>query len=160
MPGCGKSSIGRLVAHHLNLPFFDLDRLIEDETGTTISNIFSNQGESYFRKLESSQLQHFVLEHPEFLLATGGGTPCFDNNISFMNQEGITVFIDAPKELLLERIKRKTHRPLLKNDPEEKLNELLKQRIPIYERAELQFKRGEETKDQFAIAVAESLRQC
>lgn len=141
MPGSGKSTIGRSLASHLGIPFFDLDKLIETSECKSITEIFSNSGEENFRTIESSELRRIVDSPAPFVLATGGGTPCFHNNMELLIQSGFTVFLDPPLDLLKQRLTNSKGRPLINSDDpiavEEKLKRLIKLRLPFYERASL-----------------------
>ncbi|MFC2188099.1 shikimate kinase [Fulvivirgaceae bacterium LMO-SS25] len=116
MPGTGKTTFGMQLAQQLECAFFDLDYEIEREEGKTVSQIFSSDGETYFRELEHRKLAHFIQsERKSFVLATGGGTPCFHDNLPLMLDAGevVHVFTDIPT--LAKRLKRKAGaRPLLK----------------------------------------------
>ena len=132
MPGSGKSTVGRLLANKLGLDFYDLDAEIEGEQHKSIAEIFIDGGEDLFRKIESSVLQKCTKSEQPFVMATGGGAPCFYNGISLMNDSGITVYLDTPIEVLIARTKRKQHRPLLKTNPISALKDLLKKREKCY----------------------------
>ena len=114
--GSGKTYWGRRLGEKLKLPFFDLDEQIESHESKPISQIFAEEGEEYFRLLEKDTLHIITESHASFIMATGGGTPCYFNNIDFMNKAGTAVWINTPVDLLFERlIKDKAHRPLIKN---------------------------------------------
>lgn len=113
--GSGKSYWGRRLSEKLQLPFFDLDEQVEASEGKTINEVFSEKGEEYFRLLEKDTLHILTESHDSFVMATGGGTPCYFNNIDYMNAAGITLWINTPLELIHERLlKEKSHRPLIK----------------------------------------------
>lgn len=113
--GSGKSYWGRRLSEKLQLPFFDLDEQVEASEGKTINEVFSEKGEEYFRLLEKDTLHILTESHDSFVMATGGGTPCYFNNIDYMNAAGITLWINTPLELIHERLlKEKNHRPLIK----------------------------------------------
>lgn len=114
--GSGKSYWGRKLSEKLRLPFFDLDEQIESHEGKSISQIFAEKGEEYFRLLEKDTMHIISESHDSFIMATGGGTPCYFNNIEFMNKAGTVVWINTPVDLLFERLlKEKNKRPLIKN---------------------------------------------
>lgn len=114
--GSGKSYWGRKLSEKLRLPFFDLDEQIESHEGKSISQVFAEEGEEYFRLLEKDTMHIISESHDSFIMATGGGTPCYFNNIEFMNKAGIVVWINTPVDLLFERLfKEKNKRPLIKN---------------------------------------------
>lgn len=117
MPGSGKSSVGKLLADSLKVPFIDLDSVIEEEAGTAISEIFNTRGESYFRELERDSLHKIARGHENFVVATGGGAPCFFDNMDFMKQNGKVVFLDVPMIAIAQRLRNEglAVRPLLKD---------------------------------------------
>ena len=141
MPGCGKSTFGKKVAGEMNLRFIDLDKEIGATEGISINEIFEKKGENYFREIESSLLKDLTLRHSRFIMATGGGAPCFFDNMDFMNANGITFYIKAEVTDLLERLSDKgiSKRPLLKDvRPEDLFTELedkLRSRQVFYERS-------------------------
>lgn len=116
--GSGKSTIGTSLAKELNLPFFDLDRLIEQETGHSISEIFALKGEIWFRKKEHEVLTNFLNTHNKFVLSFGGGTPCYANNHKILQHPDIfSVYLKAQISTLIERLKNDASvRPLLQNN--------------------------------------------
>ncbi len=143
MPGSGKSTFGKKAAAVLQLKFIDLDKEIVAFEQSSISEIFDNKGEDYFREIESSLLKTISEKNENFLMATGGGAPCFFDNMEFMNRQGITFFIDAGIDHLLERISWKgiNKRPLLKkigeDNLEEGLRKKLEERYPFYSQAQI-----------------------
>ena len=127
MMGCGKSYWMNKLSGKLKLPKYDLDQLIESVEDRSISQIFKESGEDHFRKMESIILKWFA-DKDEFILATGGGTPCYHNNIDWMNEQGITIFLDEPIDVLVERlIPEKKHRPLILKLNDKKLNTYLQE---------------------------------
>ncbi len=111
--GSGKSYCGRQLAEMLGMPFVDLDDYVVQKAGMPISEIFAQHSESYFRELERDVLMSFSAL-PCFVMATGGGTPCYHQLIDHLNDVGTTVFLDPSPELLLARLEPETgHRPLL-----------------------------------------------
>ena len=131
MPGCGKSTFGKKVAFSLNLPFFDLDHEIVNREGISISDIFENKGEEYFRKVETTLLHEITLSNTSFIMATGGGAPCFFDNMDFMNENGITIYIEADINHLLSRLSEKgiEKRPLLKQIGKKNLKQGLEDKL-------------------------------
>jgi shikimate kinase len=112
--GCGKTHWGRELSHKLQLPFFDLDNVIEEKEEKDISSIFAEMGEEYFRMLEKDVLYMLTESHDGFVMACGGGTPCFFNNIDYMKKHGATVWINCSVECLYNRlVKEKSKRPLI-----------------------------------------------
>ena len=115
MMGTGKSYWAKKIAKKLKIGGYDLDDLVEVKEENTITELFAEKGEAYFRKAEAEVLRWFA-QKKSFTLATGGGTPCYNNNMQWMNSFGITIWIDEPVEVLAERLeKEKEHRPLIKN---------------------------------------------
>ena len=111
--GSGKSRIGRELSKYLNCPFTDLDWEITQNAGLSIKEIFAQQGEAYFRLLERRSL-HDTLFQPPGIIATGGGAPCFFNNMEWINQQGIAIFLDASPQVLTQRLwKGRKKRPLI-----------------------------------------------
>lgn len=113
--GCGKSTMGRKLAKQLGYDFIDLDQEIEKRTDTTIGNYFSANGEMAFRELERKTLQEF--DYPlNCIVATGGGAPCYFDNMDWMNANGMTVYIEMSPLALARRLEKgKEKRPLLKD---------------------------------------------
>jgi shikimate kinase len=139
--GSGKSYWGRIWAQHAGLQFADLDALIEKEEGMSVAGLFEQKGEAYFRERERALL-HAYAGKENFILSCGGGTPCFNNNIHWMNEHGHTVYLQATPEYIYEKIAgEKDKRPLLKNVPEAELlsfiGQKLQERSPFYEKATL-----------------------
>lgn len=113
--GCGKTHWGRQLGQKLQIPFFDLDEKIVEQEGRSVSQIFEEDGEEYFRMLEKEILYMLTDGHETFVMATGGGTPCFFNNIDYLKQRGTVVWLNCPVECLYQRlIKEKEQRPLLR----------------------------------------------
>lgn len=139
--GCGKSKLGKSVSSKLNRPFIDLDDLVEITHQMSIPQLFAAFGEEGFRERERNVLQNAALAE-DAIIATGGGTPCFYDNMEWMNQNGITVFIDSPVKVLADRlINARVERPLIKGKSMEELiqfiEEKLKERRPFYEQAKI-----------------------
>lgn len=132
--GSGKSTAGRKLAALLGWSFIDLDRKIEEVAGKTIPQIFTSDGEEEFRKLETKVLQDHVKE-VNTIIATGGGTPCHGNNMGIMLASGITVYLRMTPEQLTSRLLESTgQRPLLKNIPDEKLNDFISKKLESREK--------------------------
>jgi shikimate kinase len=128
MMGSGKSYWKKKLASKMKIGGYDLDFLVESHEEKTISEIFAEDGEDYFRKSEAKVLRWFG-EKKAFVLATGGGTPCFHDNMKWMNEQGVTVWIDEPVQTLAERlINEKSHRPAIANLSFEELVIHLEQR--------------------------------
>jgi shikimate kinase len=127
--GSGKSYWCKKISKKLKTRAYDLDALIEAAEEKTVSEIFAEDGEEYFRKAEARLLRWFG-QKKAFVLATGGGTPCFNDNMQWMNKNGITVWIDESVDVLVERLQtEKAHRPLIKDLSNEQLNNYLIQKL-------------------------------
>ncbi len=137
MMGAGKSSIGRRLATAMDVPFFDADSEIESAAGRTIPEIFEAYGEAAFRDCERKVISR-LLEGPPHVLATGGGAFMAEETRARIKESAISIWLRAPVDVLLARVKRKDNRPLLKNgDPREALERLLREREPFYATADL-----------------------
>jgi len=139
--GAGKSYLGQKLASERGLPFYDLDQLIENQTGSSIPAIFESLGADAFRQLEATQLRALA-QVPPGIVAVGGGTPCFYNNMDWMNAQGQTVYIKVPVPVLLARLEKESgQRPVLAGkvgaDLERFVVELLEERAIYYEQAAL-----------------------
>lgn len=144
--GCGKSRWGKIIAEHYQYRFVDLDTLIEERENASISKLFEMHGESGFRSCESSAL-HSVADEENIVISTGGGAPCFHDNMNEMNRLGLTLYIEATPELLRERITNsKTERPLVKSLSHDELlkyiGKHLKSRLPFYHLAKCKLTSG------------------
>jgi shikimate kinase len=140
LPGSGKTTLGKQLAQSLKLPFVDLDKAIESAAGKKVEEIFKELGEPGFRKLESETLNKYCQQSENFVMATGGGAPCFDNNIEVMKKSGAVIFLDVPPKTISERIIHEVaHRPILKHETPDSLKDriefLRSQRIGFYKQA-------------------------
>jgi shikimate kinase len=114
--GSGKTHWGRLLSERIVLPYFDLDEVIVKDELKTVQQIFHDNGEEYFRMKEQEVLEALAEDHENVIISTGGGTPCFFNNIDFMRQCGKVVWLNTSIDVLLERLLKQKHsRPLIKN---------------------------------------------
>lgn len=137
--GSGKTTIGKALAKELGMPFYDLDWYIESRMRKTVKELFDSVGEEGFRQIERNML-HEVAEFENVIISCGGGTPCFFDNMDYINQQGDTVYLKASPEVLYEHLKMgKAVRPLLLNKtPEEVrlfIEQQLEQRRTYYEKA-------------------------
>ncbi len=137
--GAGKTSIGRKLALALGLQFYDLDWYIEMRYHTRVADIFKEHGEEHFRDLERRML-HEVAEFENVIISCGGGTPCFYDNMEYLNQQGDTVYLKADPEVLAMHLRMgKVERPLIQGkspeDLEQYIKESLHEREPYYKKA-------------------------
>ncbi|NND09292.1 MAG: shikimate kinase [Saprospiraceae bacterium] len=140
--GVGKSTLGQVLAERLHRPFIDLDEWIEDKMEMPISEIFSNYGELFFRKLEHENLQEVIERYDRFVMGTGGGLPCFGNNISKMNKSGICIYLKASADEISARLAHSSgKRPILdamgKDQRKQHIAGLLNEREAKYNEAQL-----------------------
>lgn len=141
MMGAGKTTTGEQLAEELRVPFVDLDEFIEKREQKTIAQIFEQEGPDKFREKERAALEVVVHEFDEVVVATGGGTPCFYDNMAFINKYGRSVFLDVTEEEILNRLKAtdRATRPLLAGKSDGGLREFitttLKQRRHFYNQA-------------------------
>lgn len=147
LPGSGKSTLGKPFAQGLQLPFFDLDHMIEEQEGMSIPDVFAQKGEKHFRKVEAELLRRFSESHSHFVLSTGGGTPCFLEGMEYMQAHGITLYIDVSFEELARRMSEEqtSQRPLMKGIGEQKrmaadLKDRFGHRLATYRKAALLLK--------------------
>lgn len=120
--GCGKTHWGKLLGIKLGFPFFDLDEKITEHEGRPIADIFKTEGEEYFRLLEKDVLHLLTESHETFVMACGGGTPCFYNNIDYLKKMGTVVWINCSTDCLYKRLlAEKEHRPLISNIANEEM---------------------------------------
>jgi shikimate kinase len=137
--GAGKTTLGKVLARNTGLQFFDLDWYIEDRFHAKIPQIFAEKGEEGFRDIERRML-HEVAEFENVVISCGGGTPCFFDNIDYMNQQGETFFLKAEPDVIQAHLMMgKTQRPLIQGKSPEELNAFikksLKEREPFYAKA-------------------------
>ncbi len=137
--GAGKTTLGRALAAAIGVEFIDLDCYIEERFRKTVSQIFAEKGEEEFRNIERRML-HEVGEFENVIISTGGGTPCFFDNVEYMNAQGTTVFLDVPLERLFIRLSiARSKRPLIKDKNDDELRafigEQLQKRLPHYSKA-------------------------
>ena len=137
--GAGKTTIGKALAKELGIMFYDLDWYIESRMRRTVAQIFSDEGEEGFREIERNML-HEVAEFEDVVISCGGGTPCFYDNMDYMNAQGDTIYLQASPDVLTGHLRMgKVVRPLIAGKSDEELRqyiiESLKQREPYYTKA-------------------------
>lgn len=157
--GAGKTTLGKALAHDLNIPFIDLDWYIEERYHQSISQLFKERGEDGFRQLERDML-HEAGEFENVIISTGGGTPCFFDNMEYMNRQGQTVFLDVSTDVLFRRLRVATQqRPILRGKTDDELRlfirEALDKRMPSYSQARYCFDGSQlESRRQIAESVS------
>jgi shikimate kinase len=156
MMGSGKSTVGRLLAGQLGIPFHDLDSEIEEETGLKISDIFRLQGEKKFRQIER-ELVLKAAERTEGVIALGGGALQNQQIVDRLKFKGWLIFLDAPISVLLSRLKNNTTRPILQNkddaETKKKLKNLMTKRREMYRQSHIIVDCGTESPAEVAEAI-------
>ena len=162
--GSGKTTLGRALAKALGLTFIDLDNYIELRYCKSINQIFAERGEDGFRNIERTLL-HEVCEFEDVIISSGGGTPCFFDNIDYMNAQGTTIYLQVPNDRLLTRLKiAKNRRPLLKDKNDEEIEQFIAEQIqrrePFYTKANHAFTADRlEDREQIAESVERFCKQ-
>lgn len=146
--GSGKSTIGRLLAEALAYQWVDLDEHIVTRNQMSVRGIFKKYGERFFRKEEATVLRN-TMTLEKAVVSCGGGTPCFENNMNWINQHGISIFIDPTVEVLLNRlVKGQEKRPLLREKNLEELETFIQQKLeerrPVYEQAHIHYQQAQD----------------
>ncbi len=155
--GSGKSSVGRALAKRLDWEYLDTDRMIEDEQGESIAGIFETRGEEAFRELESG-VAHELGTREHCVIATGGGFPVSSQNCEAASRAGILVFLIASPDAIWHRVGRSRHRPLLAvENPRQRIEQLLAERLPAYEAADLKIETDGKSQDEIAEEIAQLL---
>ncbi len=159
MMGAGKTSVGRRLAQALGVPFKDADAEIEAAAGCSVAEIFARYGEATFREGERKVLAR-LLSEPPHVLATGGGAFIDEETRARVRQDGISVWLRADVELLLERVGRRETRPLLAmGDPRATLTRLLKEREPVYATADIVVESDAGPHDVVVKRILEALKE-
>jgi shikimate kinase len=140
--GSGKTYWGKKLSEKLQLPFFDSDEQIVNSEGKSVNDIFEQNGEEYFRLKEKGILHIITESHSSFVMACGGGSPCYFNNIDYMNKSGTTVWLNTPLSILFQRlVQEKNERPLVKKLTDDQLRSFITKKFAdrkiYYEQAEV-----------------------
>lgn len=162
--GSGKSTVGKTLSHKLGLPFYDLDDQISLAAGKSIPEIFEQDGEIFFRKLERDTLSKFVRSHENFVLATGGGTPCYFDNMKLIRNDSdvISIYLRTPVNELAKRLStERASRPLIEHLGENALPEFIAkhlfERRRFYEEALLAMDTQEATQEKISSQIIQKL---
>lgn len=157
--GSGKSHLGWKLANHLRVQFVDMDNYIEERNCKTIPQIFAQEGEAEFRNKERKALEE-LSEFTDIVIATGGGAPCFFDNIDLMNETGKTIYLNIDPAILADRLlKSKTDRPLIKGKSRDELiifiDDTLKKRNEFYAQAKFQITEPDFDLDELQKMISE-----
>lgn len=156
--GVGKTTVGRRLAAMLGLPFIDADHAIEEAAGCTISEIFERFGEPAFRDGERRVIERLLLG-PRHVLATGGGAFMNADTRAAIRRNGVSVWLRADLDLLMDRVARKSNRPLLKTgDPRATMERLIAERYPVYAEADLTVESRDGPHDRVVRAILQALK--
>jgi shikimate kinase len=159
----GKSSIGKRLSKNLSLRFLDLDDYIIEQEKMSISKIFELKGEVYFRLIEHKYLKEILAKDEKIVLALGGGTPCYGNNMEEINKnDAISIYLEGGTATMIERlIRKKAKRPLIASLGNDKIPEFvakhLFERRPFYEQAKMTIKIDNKTKKEVALELEKIL---
>ncbi len=162
--GSGKTTLGRALSVATGRRFIDLDHYIENRYCCSVRDIFQQHGEERFRQIERNML-HEVADFEDVIVACGGGTPCFYDNVDFMNEHGVTVFLDTPIDRLHSRLMRgRAKRPLIADKSDDELRTFiinaLNERMPFYSKANHKFSSQLlETESEVAVSVKQFIEQ-
>lgn len=132
--GCGKSTVGKVLAKKMRYTFLDTDQLIENQQRMSISKIFERKGEGWFRKIETDTVKDMMKNTHKTIISTGGGLPLDEKNSEMLKSLGFVVYLNVKRETVLKRLKGDNKRPLLTGDNvEKKVEQLISYRDPIYQ---------------------------
>jgi shikimate kinase len=150
--GVGKTTVGKRLAKLLDVPFMDTDHLIEATENETIANLFARKGEKIFREIEHKTLVNLrTIEHA--VIATGGGLPCFHNNMDELLAQGTVIYLSRPESEIFQRLKgARTQRPIIANKTDEEIkqiiHQLLSEREPYYTNANITLDRNHQSPEE------------
>lgn len=156
--GVGKTTIGKKLAEKTGSYFIDCDQEIEDREAMTINEIFAKKGEKYFRQIEQEIIHEIILRDEKMVLSLGGGAFMNEETRKILKDKAITIWLEAPIEVILKRVAIKNNRPLLaKKNKRQILEELIKKRYPAYEEADFRFNSDSETNDALVKKIIKKL---
>lgn len=164
LPGCGKTTLGVKVANQLKRPFIDLDTEIEKGEGKSVTHLFATIGEKQFRQLEQNYLKKCCEMPEDFVMATGGGTPCFLDNIELINQTGLSVFLNTSVNTIADRMLKTemAKRPLFAGETKEtispRIQHMRTQRIGFYSKAKVTLAESDQSPQNVAEVILKSER--
>lgn len=162
--GAGKSTIGAALAHQLGYNWVDTDQLIELQQQQSIASIFAEKGETHFRQLEKNLLAQDLANKTQLVVATGGGMPCFFDNLATMQQQGITIYLDVQPAILAQRLwQQKAQRPIIAacstfDELLYSIEQRLAQRQVYYTQAQYRID-AEQNIEQIIVAIIYFIRQ-
>ena len=154
--GCGKSTVGKILARKSGCGFIDMDDYIVEREGMTIPQIFSEKGEKYFRDTETAVIGE--LAEKGAVIACGGGAMLKKENAEIASENGIVIYIDIPFEICYTRISGDTNRPLVMNNTKEQLEEIYNGRVPVYKSNSTVTVDGVGNADEIAERIAEAIK--
>ncbi|MBQ3162732.1 MAG: shikimate kinase [Oscillospiraceae bacterium] len=154
--GCGKSTVGKILARKNGCGFIDMDDYIVEREGMTIPQIFAEKGEKYFRDTETAVIGE--LAEKGAVIACGGGAMLKKENAEIASENGIVVYIDIPFEVCYGRISGDTNRPLVMNNTKEQLEEIYNGRAPVYRENSTTAVDGNGTAEEVAERIAEAIK--
>lgn len=144
--GTGKSTVGRLLADRLNLPFLDMDEVIESKAGCTVAEIFERRGEAVFRKMEHALVRELSESKEPCVVATGGGVILNPKNLTLFRKIGHCVCLTASEACIYNRVRSHGQRPLLQHDDlKERIHRILSEREPLYAAVDIQIETGDQS---------------
>ena len=151
--GAGKTTVGKILSEKIGFRYFDADKFIENQSGKSISDIFSEHGEDYFRGLETKSLEYIVTMEDQ-VIATGGGVVTREENWEIMRKSGVTIYLKAPVEVIWERIQHNKSRPLLQvENPLDTAKQILNSRTHLYEQADIIIETADLSPDQVSEEI-------
>lgn len=157
MMGSGKSHVGRLLAKRLNRSFYDADKILEEEQGRSISDIFSSDGESAFREMEADLIER-LMQKNDAVISTGGGAVVTPSVLSNVKEQSISVWLQTSVDKIIPRVINDKNRPLLQcGDPKSKLNALMDVREPLYAQADIHITNEDIEVDEVVNKIVQAL---